>query len=171
MTSRASAQELACQIVGHETRDCRTPETIATAIEGVFARLEELMATLIGPTGFRAVVDRAVHMTNSTWPWIETTRIDTTAQLVITGSAPAQASAAEGIARVQAKVTISGLTTIIQSEGGATVTAGAATLLGNILQLLCTFIGDELTLRIVDRAWPYLSGTPTPTSSEQESQS
>jgi hypothetical protein len=165
-------REIARLVVERETQSCHTPETLAAAVEGVFARLEGLMATLIGPMGFRAIVDRAVHMTNSAWPWIDTKRIETTAQLVITGSAAAEpASEAEGIARVQSNVTISGLANAIQSQGAARVTAGAATLLCNVLQLLSSFIGDELTLRIVDRAWPYLSGPPTPSSSEQESQS
>ncbi len=161
-----SVKQIACGVIEHETANSKDAPALAAAIEGVFAALEGLMATLIGPTGFRAVVDRAVHLTNGTWPWIQGTEILTSAQLIITGPAPPSGEA-EGIARVNANVIISGLPSIIEHEGEDQVKAGAAALLENLLQLFCSFIGEDLTLRVVMRAWPYLPQLPAASRSEE----
>lgn len=160
-----SLNEIARRVIEHETANCREPAALAPVIEGVFVALEALMATLIGPAGFRAVVDRAVHLTNATWPWIQSSEIHASAQWIITGPARPTGEA-EGIARVNANVIISGLSAIVEREGEAQVKAGAAALLENILQLFCSFIGEDLTFRVVARAWPYLHNLTAPSRSE-----
>jgi hypothetical protein len=165
---RLTPHEIAQRVIERETHACANAETLAPAIEAVFAALEGFMATLIGVTGFRAILDRAIHLTKSACPWLKSTNVQTRAQLVITGPT-ASPEAAEGIARVDASFFIGNLATIIDAEGAAQIKTGAAALLGNILELLCSFIGNDLTERVVVRAWPYLPElSRAPRSEESE---
>jgi hypothetical protein len=137
MKPSPSPGDLATRIVDRETAEMSTPEALAGAIEGVFTKLEAFMATLIGPSGFRAVLDRAAHLSSAAWPWLESAKIETD------------------------------LVTAIKREGAPAVKAGSAALLENAIRLSCNFIGEDLTLRLVFRAWPYLLDVPEPSRSEE----
>ena len=61
--------------------------------------------------------------------------------------------------------TLENLSETVQQEGAEKTRAGAALLFANTIGLLCSFIGDDLTFRVLERAWPEL---PKATSSERE---
>jgi hypothetical protein len=51
-------------------------------------------------------------------------------------------------------VALPGLESCVAKEGTEKVVEGCSVLLANLLDLLVTFIGDDLTARVLRRAWP-----------------
>src|SRR5205823_3301164 len=74
---------LSRRILKQETAEAQEPAALARSIERAFARLELHTCTLIGQTGFRALLARAVYLTQARWPWIETTEIEASASLIV----------------------------------------------------------------------------------------
>jgi hypothetical protein len=55
---------------------------------------------------------------------------------------------------------IKGLPAIIEREGPKVVAECAVALFANVISLLCSFIGEDLTFRLVRRVWTDLDGRP-----------
>jgi hypothetical protein len=127
-------QLLARQIIDRETAGRETPADVAQGLEGAFQRLYQLMSTLVGHVGFGAVMSRAVHLTNAGRPTLGV-------ELQVTKAGA-----------------IMGLPEHIEREGAAHAVAYAADLLANVIALLCDFIGEHLTFRLVARIWTDLPG-------------
>jgi hypothetical protein len=143
-------EDLAKRIVAAETTGCTQPGDLERAIEQMLSRLEKRLVTVIGPVGFRALLERAAHLTRTTWPWIDTAQIEADAQVVIRRMAKAEDQA---MGMVKAGVHIKDLAKVIEREGTAQVTAGASALLAHLIALLCNFIGEQLTFRLLRRVW------------------
>lgn len=129
-------EELARRIVAFHTADRRAASHLAEGVEAAFRRLHEVATRLIGPAGFAAVMERAVHQARGRCAWLETVEVvvDTT-------------------------VVIASLPTIVDREGPEQVREGAAVLFAAVLALLRTLIGDGLTLSLLARSWREL-GAP-----------
>lgn len=130
----AHAAALGRQIVNREVAGEESAQGIADGVVTTFARLQALMATLIGPIGFEAVLARAIHITSLTYPWIDRSEVD-----------------------VEAALSVSWLVASVERHGAEQVRAGVAALFGNVVVLLCAFIGESLTFRLIRRMWPNLS--------------
>lgn len=124
-------RDLARRLLDHERGGRDTPVELAPAMEGAFRRLHEHMHNLIGQAGFQALLARAAHLTRTEAPWIESITI-----------------------QVEPVLTLTGLAERVESQGAAEVTEGLKLLLANLIGLLCTFIGDSLTLLLIRRIWP-----------------
>lgn len=116
---------------GHERGRQDTAADLVAAMEGAFRRLHEHTCKLIGRAGFQALVARAAHLTSAEAGWIESITF-----------------------RAEPVLTLEGLSERIESEGAGPVFDGLALLLANLIGLLCTFIGESLTLLLVRRIWP-----------------
>jgi hypothetical protein len=103
---------------------------IAEPLSAVFLALEGTVAALVGLSGYRALMRRAVHRT-----------------------APRFACLREGGPPLPRSFPCEGWTTLIGSVGSEHAQACATALLVNALELLCNVIGAELTFRLIDRAW------------------
>ena len=95
------------------------------AIE-VCERLRIALSRFAGPDGFAALLRRAVVLARSEVPALGTIRLDAGCHL-------------------------EGLEECVEGEGG---TEAAIVLSAHVLELLVTFIGEALTLRLVREAWP-----------------
>jgi len=135
--------ELARRVVRHETAEHETATELAIGIERMFQRLRELVANLVGDAGFGAVLARASHLNKRACPWLETSTI-------VIGPI----------------VVFSGLAAVVEREGAARVTGCTTHLLSDILGLLSRFVGEDLTLRLVNEVWKDLPGDTAPGTSE-----
>lgn len=97
----------------------------------VCARLRPHLATLMGSTGFRVLLTRALAMVQAKNLWLRTLQVDDDGLL-------ADLSEAAGLA------------------GAAAIADGSVTLIAQLLTLLVAFIGEALTLQLIRDVWPSL---------------
>lgn len=106
--------------------------------------LREPLTRLIGHEGFQSLLRRAVTLANADAPWLGKTSVDANGRLQ-RGKGPHDLEA------IRSKA--------VNSEAAITVAA-------HFLGLLVTFIGERLTTRLVQQAWP----EPPSTESDPESE-
>jgi hypothetical protein len=121
---------LAHEIVSCAVAERTEIEEVARALEGVFQRLEEVMSTMVGEVGFRALMVRALHLTR------RCAQAETGLPAELVACFPEQ-----------------GWVPAVKHAGAPDAEALAKLLLAIVLDLLASFIGDDLTLRLVRRAW------------------
>jgi hypothetical protein len=132
-----AAQVLARRVLQHEAGGRAELAALAEAAERADARLRGRLASLIGPTGYTALVARAVYLAQAEVPALERVTVD------------ALATEAEGglhSVREFARAT---------GDAGA-AEAGLSAILAHVIGLLGTFIGEDLALRLIRDAWPEL---------------
>jgi hypothetical protein len=127
---------LSRRILEHALASHTEPEAVAGAIEGAVRRLCEGVSGLIGPVGLLALVRRATHLSRREFPWLDQLEVQ--------------------VGQVMA---LQGLSECVRTQGREQAMDGATLLLSHLLELLCTFIGQDLTLRMVRRGWPTLVET------------
>ena len=142
--SNPQLRDMARQLLERERRQAEKPADVGEASERTFQRLQEHMSNLIGRVGFQALMTRAAHLTRAEAGWIESIAIER-----------------------ESRVTLQGLDVVLEREGAARAMEGMVLLLANLIGLLCTFIGEELTLRLLRRIWEEIPRL-TPGSKEGE---
>jgi hypothetical protein len=132
--SRATPKirEFAERLIAYETRGNNFSETKPLVAFLVDERLRPHLVTLMGSLGFRALLSRALVLTNTEVPWLRAVHVKTDGSL-------------EGLNELKAHV------------GPEDFFKGSVVLLAQFLELLVTLIGEDLTLRLVGEIWPTLS--------------
>ena len=102
---------------------------LAAAIEDVFSRLRDEATSLVGHVGFVALVGRAVRLSSQEYPWLLT-------------------EAEDRVSFPQA-----GWQLHVDRVGAESALAGATALATQTLCLFVSFIGDDLVVRLAERAW------------------
>ncbi|MGO8672495.1 MAG: hypothetical protein ACLQVD_14160 [Capsulimonadaceae bacterium] len=105
----------------------RGADTELAAAERTFAKLSVHLSARLGSTGYRALLKRALTLATVDVPWLT-------------------------LARVCPDGTLEGLDTVGRS--GGEVSQGSTAVLARLIELLDTFIGRTLTLRVLHSAWP-----------------
>ena len=100
----------------------------------VFTNVRTYLSRIVGVAGFQALLARALALATAEMAWLETVR-------------------------VQDDATLMGFTEAAQRQPAKAVTAGSIALLSQLIGLLVIFIGDTLTLRLVQDIWPEWQGT------------
>lgn len=121
---------LADRLISSETQGDvseQSPPTIFVVCE----KLRPPLATLMGSAGFRALLARALAMSAADIPWLRTVS-------------------------VLPNGTLAGLETSVEKITPHDIAEGRAALVTNLLTLLDTFIGENLTVRLVSEVWPKL---------------
>jgi hypothetical protein len=90
------------------------------------------LATLMGSTGFRSLLSRALALASAEVRWLRAARVAADGSLVGTDELDAQ-------------------------TGPEEMAGGSVVLVACLLGLLVAFIGENLTLRMVRDVWPKLS--------------
>jgi hypothetical protein len=108
----------------------------------VCEKLRQPLTALTGIAGFRALLSRALALASREVPWLKAIRVN------------AQGSP-EGFDEI--------CTTLSTEE----IAQGEALLIARLTWLLITFIGQALTLRLIQDVWPQISGRDL--NSEMES--
>jgi hypothetical protein len=119
---------------GLTTYETRGNKSAAMKIPTTFLVVEKLrpqLATLMGNTGFRALLSRALALASAEFQWLRTVRVNADGSF-------------EGLDELGA-----------QSDPDESF-EGSLVLLAQLLGLLVVFIGEELTLRLVREVWPKL---------------
>jgi hypothetical protein len=103
-------------------------ESAAGKTFGVCARLAYPLSALAGKTGFHSILSRALTLTKAEIPRLRPTKVDT--------------DGCVNLSEIQPHLSVE------------EATQGEIALVANILQLLCTFLGEALVLRILTQIWP-----------------
>lgn len=124
----------------HHAGDLADAGAIAEATVGIWCRVVEALAPVIGRRGVDALLSRSLHITSRTFPWLLVTDSE------INGS------------------TLVDLVKVRLADKDALIAAEAShVLLTNFTVLLATLIGKALTERLLQPVW-----LPPPADEEQE---
>ena len=105
----------------------------------VFDKLSQRLAQLITPVGAEALLTRAVHLSRAEFPFLDGVP-----------SAPNTRSLIERLRETAA--------TVEPSQAHE----GFVSVLGTLVGLLVSFIGEDLTFRLLRDVWPEVPMSPTP---------
>lgn len=130
--SSPELEKLARRLIALETRGKNSSELDASAIFLATGKLRPQLATLMGNTGFRALLSRALALAGTEVPWLRAVHVKADGTL-------------EGLDELEAQV------------DPEAIVKGQVVLLAQLLGLLVAFIGEDLTLRLASEAWPKLS--------------
>lgn len=139
----ANFQELARRIVERATADCESPAQVARAIESTFIQLRELMSGMVGKEGFHALVGRALYLSRVRLPQ----DLSLFSELAPTSLC-------------------SGWSAGVERAGALAGVRCAALLFGDLVGLFGSFIGEDLTLRLIRRTWADALSAPGAGSGE-----
>jgi len=124
-------RDFAERLIAFETKGSKSS---SAAIATPFLACEKLgtsLATLLGSVGFSALLSRALVLARQEVRWLRALRVNDDGSLEGLAAPPAEVARAESL-------------------------RGAVVLLAQLLVLLATFIGEDLTLRLVREVWPEL---------------
>ena len=122
-------RNLARALLAQETNCNRHALEAAQIALSVFDRLRSHLSKLVGIAGFQALLARALALATAEVSWL-------------------------GVVRVQDDATLVGFREAAQPQPAKAVAAGSEELLAQLLRLLITFIGEALTLRLIQDIWP-----------------
>jgi len=122
---------LARWMLAAEMRDHQGPEAPAEGAESACSKLCRRLALLVTVSGGQRLLARALHLARSQFPFLGEIRVGTTPDTCLSGL----------------KDSLCGVDPEEAREG-------LVVMLGILIGLLDTFIGEELTLRLVYDVWP-----------------
>lgn len=113
-------------------------KAVAAATMETYEQLARQLARLIGEAGVSAIHARSVHLTQKEFPWL------------------AAAPPTEG-----SQLPIQHLRATLEGQPPAVILVSAEALVVNFIDLLVTLIGEHLTTRLLQDAWPgdFMAGT------------
>jgi hypothetical protein len=126
---RALARRLVALETGAAGETADITDAVAATCERLYAQLERLIA----PAGFHALLRRALHLAGAEFVWLREVRVE------------------EGRG-----CSLTGLREAVRGEAVREAGEALVAVIANVLWLLVTFIGDDLTERLVRQAWPAL---------------
>ena len=112
---------------GKNAHDTKTP--MAFLVSG---KLRPSLATLMGNAGFDALISRALALASAEVPWLLAVHF-------------------------KADGSFEGFQELVAQRKPDEIMQGGVVLLAQLLGLLATFIGEDLTLHLVREVWPKLS--------------
>jgi len=124
-------RDFAERLTGHETRENNSSGTKTPAAFPVCEKLRPHLVTLMGNTGFRALLSRALARAAADVPSLRAVQVEADGSLAGADKLEVQAAPEE-------------------------LAKGSVVLLAHLLGLLVTFIGKTLALRLVREVWPKL---------------
>jgi hypothetical protein len=120
------------RLIAHDAKGNKTSEADTTGAFLVVEKLRPHFATLTGKVGFRALLSRALALANAEVSWLRAVH-------------------------VKADGSLEGLDELGVQVGPDESLEGRVVLLARLLGLMATFIGANLTARLVRDVWPKLS--------------
>ena len=124
-------RDLALWLLEAEMGDARAPEALLDAAERTCQKLCRRLAMLVTVVGYRALLARALHLARGEFPFLDGVRAGATDSACFDG-----------------------LRTKTEGIDPAMLRAALTTVLASVIGLLTTFIGEDLTLRLVRDVWP-----------------
>ena len=129
--SRATPKirDFAERLIAYETKSNKSSKTKTAAVFLVGEKLRLHLTALMGNVGFRALLSRALALTNAEVPWLREVH-------------------------VKADGSLGGLDELGAQSDPEKIAEGSVVLLAQLFGLLVAFIGGSLTLRLVREIWP-----------------
>jgi hypothetical protein len=124
-----AVRDLARRLLSLEARGSKQAPGEAHAALSALEHLRSSLSKLIGVAGFEALLSRALVLAKPEASWLQAVRVASDA-------------------------TLDGFHEAAQHQSAETVVEGSVALLAQLLELLVTFIGTALTLRLVKDMWP-----------------
>jgi hypothetical protein len=124
-------RHLALKVLAQYAGEAAGSEALATAAHRAYEELARVSTPLIGQVGVDALTGRALHLTQQDYPWLRGRR----------EPAPTNESFDQVIAR-------------LEQQDPPVATEGAAAVFATFAGLLVTFIGEPVTTRLLQKAWP-----------------
>ena len=125
-------QDIAERLIAYETRANKSSGAKIPVACLVSQKLHPPLATLMGDTGFRSLLSRALVLAGTDVAWLRAVHVKSDGSL-------------EGLDELETQLDPDELL------------EGCVVLLAQLLGLLTTFIGAQLTLRLARDVWPKLS--------------
>jgi hypothetical protein len=125
-------RDFAVRLIAYETKGNKSSETKTPAAFPVCEKLRPHLATLMGNTGFRALLSRALARAEADVPSLRAMQ-------------------------VKADGSLAGLDKVEVQADPEELARGSVVLVTQLLGLLVAFIGENLMLRIVSDVWPKLA--------------
>lgn len=125
-------RDFAKRLIAYETRGNKSSGTKTPAAFPVCEKLRPHLATLMGNTGFRALLSRALARAEADVPSLRAMQVKADGSLAALDKLEMKADPEE-------------------------LAKGGVILVTQLLGLLVAFIGEDLTLRLVREVWPKLS--------------
>ena len=122
-------QKLAQHLLIHEAGVSRDSASLADAMERACDKLRQHLSKLMGLDGFMLLLIRALTLAGAYFPWLEALH-------------------------VQADGSLKDVYTSVQKQEPVQAIAGFTAVLSHFFALLVTFIGEDLTLRLIQGIWP-----------------
>ncbi len=135
-------KKVAQWLIAEELRAGEREDTKSRAAFRVCEKLRRPLAGWMGVAGFRSLLARALTLATATVPWLEGMKIDGEGRL---------------------EFPVGGETEVPEDEA----VQGVSALIVQLLELLVTFIGEPLTLRLVQDVWPKAALEPAESEKDQ----
>jgi hypothetical protein len=148
--SATDLEGLVRRLLTHEAAGNREHGSRIDAADRTLDGLCVHLSKRIGQEGFQTLLARAVTLTNARFPRLGPVRVEPDGSLSGLHEAEGSWDGGDGGSREE-------------------TAAGAAALIECLLGLLITFIGEDLTLRMLGAVWPGLAERPEDASAEQSS--
>jgi hypothetical protein len=129
MSAAPELEELAKRLLKYEAVPGKPAVGNEIAAFRVCEKLRHPLSTLAGTAGFRSLLSRALTLANAKVHWLKAVHISPAGTL-------------EGLDEVESQLS--------PDE----IAAGEIALVARLLELLITFIGEALTLRLMQDVWP-----------------
>lgn len=123
--------DLASRLLKHEASGSTTPDEKAAAAQRSCGKLARVLTRSIGADGFHVLTAQALRRAKAEVPFLQDLEIE-----------------------IQEDGCPTGLDTLAQRRTPAEFDSALVAILANIIWLLNVFIGSDLTLRQIRRAWP-----------------
>ena len=125
-------REFAAHLIAYETSGNESSGTKDPAVLPVYEKLHPHLATLMGNTGVRSLLSRALARAEAEVPSLHSLQVKADGSLEYSGELEVQVDRKE-------------------------LAKGSVVLVAQLLGLLVAFIGEKLVLRIVCDVWPKLA--------------
>ena len=122
-------RNLARRLIAAEHRAGDSADTKGRAAFRVCEKLRESLSDLVGTHGYRALLARALTLSKAEAAWLAKLEVGANGALALAGELEHE----------------------LDPKAAA---AGGAALVGQVLELLATFIGEALTQRLAHQIWP-----------------
>jgi len=141
------------RLLTQEAAGSQDQEVLIEAAEHVAEKLRAHLSKRIGQEGFRTLLVRALTLATGQFPPLSAVRVGADGSLIglrrsISPGVPDTRTSSKET-RIEAR-----LKEIQAREAHSETVDGAVVLLATFLELLVTFIGEDLTLRILSAIWP-----------------
>ena len=124
--------DFAKRLIAHETSGNKSSTTNGPVVFTVIAKLRPTLTNLMGNAGFSALLSRALALGSKKVRWLAKVHINS-----------------DG--------TFQGIDELAEQIDADELFDGQVVLLAQLLELLVAFIGERLTLQLVQEVWPKLS--------------